>query len=594
MTKYMKKKNRKKGMCFAAAAITVALLAGQVPPSARNVSAAVEMNMVIPDNVTIDAPTELANVQLPKSEYGRLRWVDDSFVPLQRVQSCEVVFIPDEGIAVEGADPESGKIYTTVTVVVLSLEEEETEEGCDSDNHEYDSANDEMTDEQEDASEESSADETPSGELPDLEEGSEEDEKNSTEEADTDVTEDDQIVNEEKNEEASSGETSEDEPEQNRGESEETKKTEESEEELKDGAEDTQGKDEANEPGDEADNSEDRSENENTEESTEENTEENTEKDTEKNTEDNNEEDNSAEDSSAEDNSTEEDNTEENNEDNTEEKDAEEEETEDHNIFDRTPDQDEPAMRVINLSDDLTEEEQQAQAAINHSCNGITVSGIDLPWYVQFRASVGADYEFSNEESAEIFKSYEFELWDLKHQVPYEIPDGEYISVTVPVKAGYDYTVEHILGSGATETIVPSVNGSTLVFSTHSFSPFSIAGSQSLVGEDVAKKGYATPTPTPVSTKTPATVSGNSGTSASGNTSSSGNRNSGQNTSYEEDNSYDEPEASADDRQEDNSGHVRTAAVRTGDDTQILPLVILAAAALLIVIFVLLFRKKKK
>lgn len=97
MTKYMKKKNRKKGMCFAAAAITVALLAGQIPPSARNVSAAVEMNMVIPDNVTIDSPTELANVQLPKSEYGRLRWVDDSFVPSQRVQSCEVVFIPDEG-----------------------------------------------------------------------------------------------------------------------------------------------------------------------------------------------------------------------------------------------------------------------------------------------------------------------------------------------------------------------------------------------------------------------------------------------------------------------------------------------------------------
>ena len=106
--------------------------------------------------------------------------------------------------------------------------------------------------------------------------------------------------------------------------------------------------------------------------------------------------------------------------------------------------------------------------------------GINLPWYVQFRVASGENYEFTNEEAANLFKSYEFELWDTKNNTEYEIPDGEYLSVTVPVKAGYDYTIEHLLDSGAMETIVPSVEGSTMVFSTHSFSPFGIAGSKAL------------------------------------------------------------------------------------------------------------------
>lgn len=52
------------------------------------------------------------------------------------------------------------------------------------------------------------------------------------------------------------------------------------------------------------------------------------------------------------------------------------------------------------------------------------------------------------------------------------------------------------------ETIVPSVEGSTMVFSTHSFSPFGIAGSKPLVGGEIQEDGYgdlvtrATVTPT--------------------------------------------------------------------------------------------------
>lgn len=51
-----------------------------------------------------------------------------------------------------------------------------------------------------------------------------------------------------------------------------------------------------------------------------------------------------------------------------------------------------------------------------------------------FVFSGGEDYQFTNEEDAIIFKSYEFELWDTQNNTEYKIPDGEYISVTVPVK----------------------------------------------------------------------------------------------------------------------------------------------------------------
>ena len=141
---------------------------------------------------------------------------------------------------------------------------------------------------------------------------------------------------------------------------------------------------------------------------------------------------------------------------------------------------------------------------------------------MQFRVTSGESYEFANESDAMIFKSYEFELWDLQNNTEYEIPDGEYISVTVPVKEGYDYTVEHLLDNGATETIIPSVEGGTMVFSTHSFSPFGIAGSMQMVGPDfpIGDEVKPTVTPTPTITGKP----GEGGTSGnSGNTGSSGN-----------------------------------------------------------------------
>ena len=64
-----------------------------------------------------------------------------------------------------------------------------------------------------------------------------------------------------------------------------------------------------------------------------------------------------------------------------------------------------------------SDEEKEQLAEVNHNCNGISVSGINLPWYVQFRVASGENYEFTNAAEANVFKSYEFELWDMKKHV---------------------------------------------------------------------------------------------------------------------------------------------------------------------------------
>ena len=215
---------------------------------------------------------------------------------------------------------------------------------------------------------------------------------------------------------------------------------------------------------------------------------------------------------------------------NTDEATEEDTSSDEKNIFDNPADFTVSDTRPNTAEDDLTEEEQAARAAENHTCEGITVSGIDLPWYVQFQVESGESYEFKNEEKANIFQSYEFKLWDLKNNTEYEIPDGQYVSVTIPVKEGYEYSIEHLLANGATETIVPSVNGSTMVFSTHSFSPFGIAGFRPIIGDEIANGAYGdngTPTPTPTvtisGTPTPSpSVTGTAGAGTGGTSGTTG------------------------------------------------------------------------
>lgn len=266
-------------------------------------------------------------------------------------------------------------------------------------------------------------------------------------------------------------------------------------------------------------------------------------------------------------------------------------EAEEENIFDREEEKEDTRPAEMQ-EDELTEEEQAAAAETNHSCNGISVSGISLPWYVQFRATTGEEYQFTNEDEANVFKSYEFELWDLKNQKEYEIPDGEYISVTVPVKAGYTYTIEHLLDNGAMETIVPSVEGSTMVFSTHSFSPFGIAGSKPLVGEEIQEDGYNGSSSSSTIVKPTATTAPVDNTEAAGQDSANS-----AGTSVQEDNSSKEVSQENDQEQakaENESQGDSVGAVNTGDDTPVLAFVILAVVAIVIVGVIIYLRRRKK
>ena len=483
----MKKSNiNKRNVQFlAAAALTAVLVSGQIQPAAvYGGNTDIKVSSLIPDNVTIDEPVPLSDISLPSSEYGTLSWVDGSNIPSQRIESYDVVFRPYDSAdlsRISGWDGESDGIYSSVTVVVSSMENE-SENG---DNSEEEWEEEQYTEQQDS-----------------------EDAYDDSESETTDSTTDEEVSGDENCEGSQENSDQEEAMPAPTG----TPEEETPEPTVTPGEENPEP---TVTPGEE-----------------------------------------------------------------------ENPESDSDNIFDR--DENEPEdSRPTDAEEVLSEEEQQAAAAENHSCNGISVSGINLPWYVQFRATSGEDYQFTNETEANVFKSYEFELWDLKNNTEYEIPDGEYISVTVPVKAGYTYTIEHLLDSGAMETIVPSVDGSTMIFSTHSFSPFGIAGSRPLVGEEIQEDGYGDAgssdtnvTPAPENTSDHTLVPVTSAPEQEEETV--------QNVSSDKK----DQNSSAEESKETDSDS--TSAVNTGDNTLILPFVILGVAAVVIVGVIVYLKRRKK
>ena len=533
---------------LAAAALSMTLIGGQAFPTYAGSSSGIETGAMIPDNITIDTPTALANVTLPSNEYGTLSWVDGSYVPQKRVQSCEVVFKPSAGADLSGLpgwDSASGTLTGYVTVVVSSLDS---------------ASEDTDNDEQKDSSQSDESYDT---------ENSDKDSKDVSDKETQQDSKDENADQEDSSSDSSSADSS-------------TDKNSDSSTDVKDPAEEDKNEEdpEVTEVPDITVTPVQKDDSQNTEEKEEETAETTVTpaaSDTGDNTEgtDNNKKENNSE-------ITEIPEITENPDENTD------------NIFDR---KDEPEdKRPQNAATDITETEMEAIAQQNHTCDGITVSGIDLPWYVQFRVSGGDDYQFTNEEDAAIFKSYEFELWDTQKNTEYKIPDGEYISVTVPVKAGYTYSIEHLLDNGAMETIIPSVDGDTMTFSTHSFSPFGIAGSKSLVGPDAGSDSSVTVTPAAD------TSSSDTGASSSVDTSSDSSESTDEmDTSQDlssgtaeltDSSSQNDTESS---ESEDQSSQAKSKKqVNTGDTTQILPFVILFVAAAVVAGVVVFLKKRKK
>ncbi len=575
---------------LAAAALSMTLISGQALPTYAGSSSGIESGAVIPDNITIDNPTALSNVILPSNSYGSLSWVDGSYVPEKRVQSCAVVFKPSSGADLSGLpgwDSSSGTLTGYVTVVVNSF---------DSSSDENESAETSGED-SEDSSNEETAENGNVNESDSYENNSDTEDDNNKDNADVTEIPDAQ--------EPSSDKTDTDNDNTD-------EKKDNAEDSTTDNIADKDSTDKDSTDGDTIDNVDpDVTE---TPEATVTPSEHENRADQDKNpngSEDkngNNDADAAqtpettvtpAEDDSRTDSSVD-----------TDKKDSKEDETPDvteipeedkDNIFDRKDEEED--KRPQNAGTDLTETEKEQTAIQNHTCDGITVSGIDLPWYVQFRVSGGEDYEFANAEDATIFKSYEFELWDTQKNTEYKIPDGEYISVTVPVKAGYTYSIEHLLDNGAMETIIPSVDGGTMTFSTHSFSPFGIAGSKSLVGPDAGTDSSSdiTKTTPDAASSTDTTSSsdtsditdsdGTENTDSAADLDTSADLSSGtadlEETSSQNSTSGAEPE-------DESSQATSKKQVNTGDNTQILPFVILFVAAAVVAGVAVFFKKRKK
>lgn len=592
MKKKIKKTNRRNIQFMAAAVLSAALISGQaLPVIAENSSSVIRISSIIPDNITIEVPVALSEIPLPESDYGKLSWADDTQVPSKRSEAFKVEFKPSKYFDLSQIellddmkwDDEEGVLISYVTVVVSSISQT-GEDDSGSEYYEPDDFYEEESDSKENNPEDESLEEEISGA-----EGSTSDDADATADDALDAVE--SIVDESDSDEVT---------EENAG-AEEIMDKDSDGESLQDETDSNQ--DDSAENDIETDNSA----GENADES-----------------------EKSAERTESQDDGT--DSSEKNTGEGNGEIESAEEEIPD-NIFDRV-DEDFVDERPTVAGENPTEEEMAQYARENHTCDGIFVSGINLPWYVQFRATSGESYEFTNESQANIFRSYEFELWDLKNDTEYEIPDGEYISVTIPVKEGYEYTIEHLLDNGATETIIPSVTGNIMIFSTHSFSPFGIAGSRTLVGEEGVENNYATPTPTAVPTKTPTKAPANSGSGSSSgsngstgtasNTGSNGSSGTGSSTGTAENTgsgssngtnsgnisssigSSDTGSSASNASGVQNSGNTQDStstdaknsagvkAVQTGDDTQILPFVILVIAAIIIIGAVLILKRKKK
>lgn len=605
---------------LAAAALSMTLISGQALTTYAGSSSGIESGAVIPDNITIDSPTALSNVALPSNSYGTLSWVDGSYVPEKRVQSCAVVFKPSTGADLSGLpgwDSSSGTLTGYVTVVISSLDSSSDE------NESADSSSDKAYDESD-----SYKDENDSENKDDTSESSAE-------------------TSDEKSEDSSSEETTENGNVSEGDSYESSSETENGKDDNKDSTDVTETPDAQDSSSDKTntDKNEETADNDNADEKKD-NTEDNTTDDsadkdsTDKDTADNADPDitetpeatvtpsenenkadqdkdtdvtktpevtvTPAEDDSKTDSSSDTDKEDAEKDNKKDSKDetpdvTETPEEDKDNIFDRKDEEED--KRPQNAGTDLTETEKEQTAARNHTCDGITVSGIDLPWYVQFRVSGGEDYEFTNEEDATIFKSYEFELWDTQKNTEYKIPDGEYISVTVPVKAGYTYSIEHLLDNGAMETIIPSVDGGTMTFSTHSFSPFGIAGSKSLVGPDAGTDSSSnTMKTTPAATSSTDTTSSSdtpdiTGSDGTENTDSAADLDTSADLSSgtaDLEGTSSQNSTSSDESEDEASQATSKKQVNTGDNTQILPFVILFVAAAVVAGVAVFFKKRKK
>ena len=221
----------------------------------------------------------------------------------------------------------------------------------------------------------------------------------------------------------------------------------------------------------------------------------------------------------------------------------------------------------------LLESAKEMAAAYNHTQLGVSVYG-NLPWYVQFQVKL-TDVGGKRENGLEILLPYELKLWNLYTDSVYTLPEGETVTVTMPVpdvEIDGEFTVFHYKSDGSVETIRPVINGNMMSFETGSFSPFSVAGSTVITGiglgsgsssggnSDISNTG-SNENPGSTGTQTPSTGS---------------------------------PGGASETQGASQSSPGVYAAVNTGDDTNVIPAVVTMLAALLAIVAIILHKKKSK
>lgn len=211
----------------------------------------------------------------------------------------------------------------------------------------------------------------------------------------------------------------------------------------------------------------------------------------------------------------------------------------------------------------------------------VKVSGDFIPSYVEVRVSLNTDVDsLPAADIEQILQAYEIELWDLKADKKYEIPDGKKVTVSIPVPKDADLYKKLVIGHYMEETgnyeyftLGSNMNiaDGYLVFETGSLSPFNVGGSQ-LVGIGTQSPNHKPSVPS-------AGTTGNGG-------SSSINKNGGNNGSS----TVKKPTNTSTKK---NNGTV-VVNPRTGDESPILTYVLVAAAAVIVVVVLLVLSKRKK
>lgn len=226
------------------------------------------------------------------------------------------------------------------------------------------------------------------------------------------------------------------------------------------------------------------------------------------------------------------------------------------------------------VKDELTVAQESAKLGLL-SCEGLTVTGTFLPWYVQFIVEIKDGVNLETADVSTLLSSYDLKLWDLMTDTEYEIPEGEKVTVTMkaPDMGLYqDIVIVHTLKDGSKEYITPVIEGEWLHFETSSFSPFDVAGNKVIVGvqfpDDTASNSSGS------------LISGNGTSSNSTSSGNSTNSSSATNNSSTVSSSTTKNSSSAASSSSTKSSSTsKTSSVKTGDVTVVFPYLLSAGAA---------------